>query len=160
MNAMTRWMFASPARWMQVRLGVVTLVLAAGILLSTARCGGSPPVVVPPVPTTTSTALEPAWSPSAVPTVSEVGPPDPIALEAVGAFLKHDVGAFGRVATPEVTELMAGSPAVDGVLTGDLVVVHGGPTQQDLDVPTSLGVLRLTMAVRDERWLVTDMAFR
>lgn len=161
MNVATRWMFDSPGRWLRVRLGACVALLAVTVALGTARCGGSPPAAAPgPAPTATSTSLEPAWSLSVEPVEPAVGPPDPIALEAVDAFLRHDVAAFGRVATPDATELMAASPTATCVLTGDLKVVHGGPTQQDLDVPTSLGTLRLQMVVRDGRWLVADLAFR
>lgn len=162
MNAVSRWMFDSPGRWLRVRLWTSLAMLTVAILLTASRCGGgrSAPAAVPAAPTTTSTALVPAGSPSAAPTESQVGPPDPIALEAVDAFLRHDVDAFARLATPQAADLMAESPGATGLVTGDVTLVHGGPTQQDLDVPTSLGVLRLQMVVRGDRWLVADMAFR
>jgi hypothetical protein len=157
------WMFASPARWFRVRLwsGVSLLVLV--ILFGSARCSGpghSAPAAATPVTTVTSTALTPAWSPSPTEGVSTPAPADPIALEAVSAFLAHDVDRFADLALPGAAELMAGSPPASGVLTGPVRTVHGGPTQQDLDVPTSLGTLRLQMVWRTDRWLVADMAFR
>lgn len=160
---MTAWLFASRERWFRVKLWSVVGAMALVLLLSVVRCGGNASVAVPPEPTGTSTALHaPTTAPVTVAAVETFGPPDPIALEAVRAFLAHDIPAFTRVATPEAAQLAAEAPrpAPNGVITGEVTVVHGGPTQQDLAIPTSFGVLLITMAVHGDAWLVDDMAYQ
>jgi hypothetical protein len=155
-------LFASPQRWFRVKVWT-TATMGVLVLLTMARCaGGGGALATPPLPTGTSTALHaPVTAPITVSAAPTYGPADPIALEAVNAFLAHDLEKFTALAVPEAAVLAAEAPvpAPNGVITGNVEVVHAGPTLQDLKVPTSFGVMNITMGVHDGAWLVEDMAY-
>lgn len=157
------WIFDNPKRLALVAAaslvaGLVLFVLLLGIRVARLVPPADPTIAAEPV----STALTPP-TPTVLPVpASETAPgSDPVALEAVSAFLLHDLVHFSRLASPEVAEqVIEAPPAQDGAtVTGPALIVHGGPTEQDVRVPTSLGDLDLTLAWTDDAWIVTSMEY-
>lgn len=156
------WIFDNPRRLLLsvVALTATALVLFVGLL--GIRIARLVPAEAVGVPTPASTGLVPP-TPTVLPTPESPTAPgsDPVALEAVSAFLLHDLGRFAALASPEVAEQVnEAPPAQDGAeVTGPAVIVHGGPTEQAVQVPTSLGDLDLTMTLTDGAWIVTSMEY-
>jgi len=160
---MTNWILNSPARF---RLVAALSVIAMGVLmiaLLAVRVSRWEPATTPSAaPTVVSTALTPPTPTDLPPTAAtQIADSGPVAAEAVRSYLLNDVVGFSTVALPEVAEEVASAPAPKsgGEITGVPVLVHGGPTQQDVQVPTTWGDLNLTMVREDDRWLVESMEY-
>lgn len=159
------WVLDSPERLKQsaVALMVVVVVLFVGLTVSRIPERSSAPLPAPtaePAPTDTRLLPERATPYSASPLPS-YGPSDQVALAAVEAFLRNDAPEFARLAQQDATEIANDAPArpAGARITGEVRTLLGGPTRQQVEVPTSEGALRLDMVVVDGRWKVLDLAY-
>lgn len=161
---MITWMFQSPQRLKRVMLLTLLAIPTLLVLLTITRLQGLPdPAAQPSIDATTeSTAtglLPPSPAPLDGPTTPEYGPSTPIALEAAQAFLQGDRARFAELAQPDAVESVNEAPTPGGRITGQARISLGGPTQQEVKVPTSEGELTLTMIVVDGAWKVAGMEY-
>jgi hypothetical protein len=156
------WTFDNPRRLALVAAGAVVAGLVLFVVLLGLRVHRMADALAQPEPEVVPTALVPP-TPTVLPAPASPTAPgsDPVALEAVNAFLLHDLTHFSTLASPEVAEQVIEAPPAQAgaVVTGPAVVVHGGPTEQIVQVPTSLGDLDLTLAWTDGAWIVTSMEY-
>lgn len=162
---MITWMFQSMTRLKRVSLGFVLIVLTLMSLLTIARINGIK-THQPPTNNTWTTAepvatglLPPSPATEPAPATAEYGPSTPIALEAVQAFLQGDHARFAELAQAEAVESVNEAPTPGGQISAPGRIVLGGPTQQQVLVPTTDGDLTLTMIVVDGAWKVAGMEY-
>lgn len=167
---MMTWILDNPRRLRKV---VTSTVLAAMLLFfgfTISRVHGIPQV---PAETTSAAAagtpestatvlLPPSPATEQSPAPQTYGPSAPIALEAVQAFLSGDHAGFALLGQQEAVEAVneAPKPPPGQEITGPVKVIHGGPTRQQVQVPTTDGPLLLDMIVVDEAWKVQSMEYQ
>lgn len=159
---MIAWLFDSPRRLQIVAAGLVMIVIAFAIgLLGAAESRKAAPASTPGPSAVQHTELIPPTSPE--PTVSPTPyrqPSQPVALEAVSAWLRYDLDAFGAVASPAALEAVseAPRPVPSQKILGSRVEL-GGPNRQTVQVDVTGGTLELVMVIDDERWIVDTMRY-
>jgi hypothetical protein len=160
-----RWVLDSPERlkYCASALAVTVVLLAITLTINRlpeATSGPLPTASAEPAPTDTR-FLPDTPAPDSGSPLPDYGPSDQVALEAVAAFLRNDSPGFARLAQQEATETVNEAPArpAGARITGDVVLVLGGPTRQTVDVPTTDGPLRLDMVVVDGSWKVLDIEY-
>jgi hypothetical protein len=158
------WLLDSPERLKLVAVGLAVASVVLLVTMALSRSGGVPqPQPLPSeTPETVSTALLPP-SPAveeASPT-PEYGSSAPIALEAVQAFLTGDRPKFARLGQQEAVETVneAAVPPPGQRITGNPKTLLGGPTRQQISVPTTDGDLVLDMVIVDGAWKVMSIEY-
>jgi len=160
---MIAWLFDSPRRLQSVAAGlaVTAVVLTIVLLAASASTRTAAPASTPGPSAVQHTELIPPTSPE--PTASPtryVPPSQPVALEAVSAWLRYDLDDFGVVASPAALEAVSDSPRpVPGQEILDSRVELGGPNRQTVQVDVTGGTLELVMVTDDDRWLVDTMRY-
>jgi hypothetical protein len=155
------WLFDSPRRFYSVSgwLVAVIVIMVTAALVATAADDAAP--AVQPSVTASHPELVPPTSPT--PTQSPTPyqqPSQPVALEAVSAWLRYDLDDFGAVASPAALEAVseAHRPAGGQEIEGSRVEL-GGPGRQTVLVDISTGRLELVMVLDGERWIVQSMRY-
>lgn len=160
---MIAWLFDSTRRLQIVAAGgaVAILILAITLIAISTPTRTAAPASTPGPSAVQRTELIPPTSPE--PTASPtayVQPSQPVALEAVSAWLRYDLDDFGVVASPAALEAVSDSPRpVPGQEILDSRVELGGPGRQTVQVDVTSGTLELIMVIDDERWLVETMRY-
>jgi hypothetical protein len=151
--------------------GLAVMVIVLAVLLTWSRVATTVQPV-PPVATTegfpdtaspepTSSDLLPASpAPDEASPTQDYGSAAPIALEAVQAFLSGDRAGFARLAQPEAVEGVNDAPVPKGSISGEAETVLGGPTRQQIKVPTTDGSILLDMVVVNGAWKVMDLRYQ
>lgn len=164
MRNVINWIFDTKENLTVAIVAVVTVVAIAFLVIVIAEIPARPKGESRPTPTAKPSHTElipPTTDPIPTVTVS-AGPSTLIALEAVDAFLSHDLTRFGRVALPAAVEAVSDTPAPPVAarkVTGKAIVRQGGTTQQTDEVPTSGGLLQLVMVVSGGGWKVSMMRY-
>lgn len=160
---MINWLFDSPRRLQIVAAGVATLivVMAISLLIIGIGINSSAPAPKPEPSGVVHTELIPPTAPEETvsPTPYEQ-PSQPVALEAVSAWLRYDLDAFGAVASPAALDAVSEAPRpVPSQEIENSRVVLGGPGRQTVQVDVTGGTLELVMVLDGERWIVQSMRY-
>lgn len=161
-TAMIAWLFDNPKRLQTVAAGLIVSIIIMTIFLLLLGTGGGEKMAPGPTPSTVRhTELIPPTSPT--PTVEPtpyVQPSQPIALEAVSAWLRYDLEDFGVVASPAALDAVSEAPRpVPGQKILGSSVELGGPDRQTVQVVITGGTLELIMVKDGERWVVQSMRY-
>jgi hypothetical protein len=156
------WMFRTPTRLTSVVLATCGLLLFGMIVFAVTHVPGGHPATARPSagasPGTHQPTYTPQQQPTATFTFSDVGSSIPTAVTVVEDWL---TGAPAVDAMqPAAYEAALEGPAPDGtVVSGTATVGQGGPTQQQVLVPTNRGVLLVSLEVDSNAWVVTGMVW-
>jgi hypothetical protein len=157
------WLFDSTQRLKAVAagIGVLIVTLMVSLLVIAAQGGSAAPAALPTPSGVEHTELVPPTEqePTESPT-PYVQPSQPIALEAVSAWLRYDLDDFGAVASPAALEAVSEAPRpAGGQEIEDSRVELGGPTRQTVQVDVTSGTIELVMVIDGERWVVQSLRY-